>query len=83
VEVVRLSIHCLHFDHILLFSKVGTSVLVENILFLCARHNLQKLDTLILFRFLLDRVSRPVVRLVTLKKLDRNLNMSVSGNRGV
>ena len=37
----------LHFDHILPFSKGGTSVLVENIQLLCARHNLQKSDTLI------------------------------------
>jgi hypothetical protein len=37
----------LHFDHILPFSKGGSSVLVENIQLLCARHNLQKSDKLI------------------------------------
>jgi hypothetical protein len=34
----------LHFDHIIPFSKGGTSLLAENIQLLCARHNLQKLD---------------------------------------
>lgn len=34
----------LHFDHILPFSKGGTSLLPENIQILCARHNLQKSD---------------------------------------
>jgi len=34
----------LHFDHILPFSKGGTSLRVENIQILCARHNLQKHD---------------------------------------
>jgi len=37
----------LHFDHILPFSKGGSSVLVENIQLLCARHNLKKSDKLI------------------------------------
>ena len=37
----------LHFDHILPFSKGGSSVLVKNIQLLCARHNLQKSDKLI------------------------------------
>jgi hypothetical protein len=32
----------LHFDHIVPFSKGGTSLKVENIQLLCARHNLQK-----------------------------------------
>lgn len=32
----------LHFDHILPYSKGGTSLKVENIQLLCARHNLQK-----------------------------------------
>lgn len=34
----------LHFDHILPFSKGGTSLKAENIQLLCARHNLQKHD---------------------------------------
>jgi SAD/SRA domain/HNH endonuclease len=34
----------LHFDHILPFSKGGTSLKVENIQLLCARHNLMKSD---------------------------------------
>jgi len=34
----------LHFDHILPFSKGGTSIKVENIQLLCARHNLAKRD---------------------------------------
>lgn len=34
----------LHFDHILPFSKGGTSLKVENIQLLCVRHNLQKRD---------------------------------------
>ena len=32
----------LHFDHILPYSKVGTSLKAENIQLLCARHNLSK-----------------------------------------
>lgn len=32
----------LHFDHILPFSKGGTSLTTENVQLLCARHNLQK-----------------------------------------
>jgi len=34
----------LHFDHIIPFSKGGTSLRAENIQLLCARHNLQKRD---------------------------------------
>jgi len=34
----------LHFDHILPFSKGGTSLTAENVQILCARHNLQKRD---------------------------------------
>jgi hypothetical protein len=37
----------LHFDHILPFSKGGSSVLVDNIQLLCARHNLKKSNKLI------------------------------------
>lgn len=37
----------LHFDHILPFSKGGTSIKVENVQLLCARHNLQKSDKII------------------------------------
>ena len=32
----------LHFDHILPFSRGGTSLKAENIQLLCARHNLEK-----------------------------------------
>ena len=32
----------LHYDHILPFSKGGTSITSENIQILCARHNIQK-----------------------------------------
>jgi hypothetical protein len=32
----------LHFDHIIPYSKGGTSLLAENIQLLCARHNLEK-----------------------------------------
>lgn len=32
----------LHFDHVLPFSKGGTSLKAENVQLLCARHNLQK-----------------------------------------
>jgi 5-methylcytosine-specific restriction endonuclease McrA len=32
----------LHFDHIVPFSKGGTSLKAENIQLLCARHNLEK-----------------------------------------
>lgn len=34
----------LHFDHILPFSRGGTSLSAENVQLLCARHNLQKSD---------------------------------------
>lgn len=34
----------LHFDHLLPFSKGGTSLLAKNIQLLCARHNLEKRD---------------------------------------
>ncbi len=34
----------LHFDHDLPYSKGGTSIMVENVRLLCARHNLQKHD---------------------------------------
>lgn len=34
----------LHFDHIIPYSRGGTSTSVENIQLLCARHNLQKSD---------------------------------------
>lgn len=34
----------LHFDHLLPFSRGGTSLLAENIQLLCARHNLEKKD---------------------------------------
>lgn len=37
----------LHFDHILPFSKGGTSLKAENIQLLCARHNLEKSDKII------------------------------------
>jgi hypothetical protein len=37
----------LHFDHILPFSKGGTSLKADNIQLLCARHNLQKSDKII------------------------------------
>lgn len=37
----------LHFDHILPYSKGGTSLKAENIQLLCARHNLEKSDSLI------------------------------------
>ncbi|MBI2166510.1 MAG: HNH endonuclease [Chloroflexi bacterium] len=34
----------LHFDHIVPYSKGGTSVVADNIQLLCARHNIQKRD---------------------------------------
>ena len=37
----------LHFDHIIPFSKGGTSLRPENIQLLCARHNLMKRDKII------------------------------------
>lgn len=37
----------LHFDHILPYAKGGTSLKVDNVQLLCARHNLQKSDKLI------------------------------------
>lgn len=37
----------LHFDHILPFSKGGTSLTPDNVQILCARHNLEKSDHII------------------------------------
>lgn len=37
----------LHFDHIIPFSKGGSSLLAENIQLLCARHNLEKHDNIV------------------------------------
>jgi hypothetical protein len=34
----------LHFDHVLPFSKGGSSLVAENVQLLCARHNLSKAD---------------------------------------
>jgi 5-methylcytosine-specific restriction endonuclease McrA len=34
----------LHFDHVLAFSRGGSSLLAENVQLLCARHNLSKSD---------------------------------------
>jgi hypothetical protein len=34
----------LHFDHVIPFSKGGTSIRAENVQLLCARHNLEKSD---------------------------------------
>lgn len=34
----------LHFDHIVPFSKGGTSLVAENVQLLCARHNMEKRD---------------------------------------
>jgi 5-methylcytosine-specific restriction endonuclease McrA len=34
----------LHFDHIIPYSKGGSSLVAENIQLLCARHNLAKKD---------------------------------------
>ncbi len=37
----------LHFDHIIPYSKGGSSLVAENIQLLCARHNLEKRDKII------------------------------------
>jgi 5-methylcytosine-specific restriction endonuclease McrA len=34
----------LHFDHVLPYSKGGSSLVAENVQLLCARHNLSKSD---------------------------------------
>ena len=36
----------LHFDHVIPYSRGGTSLTAENIQLLCARHNLQKHDNI-------------------------------------
>ena len=36
----------LHFDHVLPYSKGGTSITAENVQLLCARHNLEKRDNI-------------------------------------
>ena len=45
-------VHCgakddLHFDHIVPFSKGGSSMTADNVQLLCARHNLEKSDNII------------------------------------
>jgi hypothetical protein len=37
----------LHFDHVLPYSKGGTSIAPENVQLLCARHNLEKADKIL------------------------------------
>jgi 5-methylcytosine-specific restriction endonuclease McrA len=37
----------LHFDHVLPYSKGGTSIKAENVQLLCARHNLEKSDKIV------------------------------------
>jgi 5-methylcytosine-specific restriction endonuclease McrA len=37
----------LHFDHIIPYSRGGSSLLAKNIQLLCARHNLQKHDQIL------------------------------------
>jgi hypothetical protein len=37
----------LHFDHVIPYSRGGSSLVVENIQLLCARHNLEKRDQII------------------------------------
>ncbi|HWF39998.1 MAG TPA: HNH endonuclease, partial [Candidatus Acidoferrales bacterium] len=37
----------LHFDHVIPFSMGGSSLVVENVQLLCAKHNLQKHDSII------------------------------------
>ena len=34
----------LHFDHVIPYSKGGTSLKADNVQLLCARHNLEKRD---------------------------------------
>jgi 5-methylcytosine-specific restriction endonuclease McrA len=34
----------LHFDHVLPYSRGGTSLVADNIQLLCARHNIEKRD---------------------------------------
>lgn len=36
----------LHFDHIIPYSKGGSSIVADNIQLLCARHNLEKRDNI-------------------------------------
>ncbi len=45
-------VHCgatddLHFDHVIPWSRGGTSVVAENIQLLCARHNIAKRDSIV------------------------------------
>ena len=44
--VICRSTRDLHFDHIIPFSKGGSSTTTKNIQLLCARHNLKKSNTL-------------------------------------
>ena len=37
----------LHFDHIIPYSRGGSSLVPENIQILCARHNLEKRDRIV------------------------------------
>ncbi|MDI6773699.1 MAG: HNH endonuclease signature motif containing protein [bacterium] len=37
----------LHFDHVIPFSRGGTSLVAENVQLLCARHNIEKHDRIL------------------------------------
>jgi hypothetical protein len=55
------STHNLHFDHVIPYSKGGSSVTAENIRILCAKHNLSKSDKIMSFGPWLATISTAII----------------------
>jgi len=58
----------LHFDHDIPFSKGGSSITVENVRLLCARHNLSKSDKIMILLPLAMTASSTFVQIAGLRR---------------